>query len=210
VDRRKAIVRDAYDAVADAWGRARRAPQADARERAWLERFFAALPNDASVLDLGCGSGAPMLVEVIERGYRAMGVDFSRQQLLQARSRCPRAALLQADIAEVEFESASFDGVIAYDSIWHVPRQEHSPIFERIREWLVVGGAALFTLAAAKGEGELFTELIGVPVFYDSRPEAASLQMLGAAGFSIVGHDLKPVSGARPAEGHLIVLAKAI
>jgi cyclopropane fatty-acyl-phospholipid synthase-like methyltransferase len=116
---------------------------------------------------------------------------------------------LQADIGEVEFESASFDGVIAYDSIWHVPRQEHSRIFNRIRRWLVDGGAALLTLAAAEGDGELFSELMRAPVFYDARPESTTLQMLRDAGFSILGHHLKPVSEARPTRGHLIVLAKA-
>jgi hypothetical protein len=90
-----------------------------------------------------------------------------------------------------------------------VPREEHARIFDRTRAWLVAGGAALFTLAAAEGDGELFTELLGVPVFYDAHPEGASLQMLQAAGFSIVGHHFKPVSAARPTEGHLIVLAKA-
>ena len=114
---------------------------------------------------------------------------------------------VHADIGDVHFADESFDGVIAYDSLWHLPRDEHSRVFDGIRRWLVGSGSALLTLAAA--EGELFTELMGAPVFYDAWPEATSLRMLRAAGFSVIGHHLKPVDEARATEGHLIVLAKA-
>jgi len=190
-------VRDAYDAVSEAWTRARRAGQ-DAREREWLERFFAMLPDDSAVLDLGCGSGAPILVETLARGHRAIGVDFSREQLNRARSLCPSAPLIQADIAAIQFASMSFNGVIAYDSIWHIPIAEHSRIFERIADWLVDGGAALLTLAAVDDKGELFTELEGAPIFYDARPEPENLRLLRAAGLTIVGHHVRG--------GHMIIL----
>jgi hypothetical protein len=79
-------------------------------------------------------------------------------------------------------------------------------VFDGIRRWLVGGGAALLTLAAA--DGELFTELMGAAVFYDAWPETTSLGMLRAAGFSIVAHHFKAVEDTRT-DGHLIVLAAA-
>src|SRR5690242_15998469 len=56
VDPRKGVVRSAYDAIAETWGRERERMD-DARELKWLERFCAALPGPR-VLDLGCGGGA--------------------------------------------------------------------------------------------------------------------------------------------------------
>jgi hypothetical protein len=47
MDRRKQLVRDAYDAVADAWGEERRARGQDARERGFIDRFCSALPTGA-------------------------------------------------------------------------------------------------------------------------------------------------------------------
>ena len=206
VDHRKSIVRHTYDHLADPWGHARRTGKVSVRETTWIERFLATLPNGAAILDLGCGSGAPILVNILTHGHQVVGVDFSREQLLRTRLRCPQALLIEADIGDVEFVAESFQGIIAYDSLWHLPRDEHSPVFAGIRRWLVRGGTVLLTLAVA--DGELFTDLMGAPVFYDAWPAARSLAMVQAAGFSVVGQDFQPVQEGR-AEGHLIVLAEA-
>src|SRR5262249_29213755 len=113
VDSRKAIVRAAYDSIADTWGRERERIE-DARERVWLERFCAALPG-TRVLDLGCGGGA-ILRRLAKRGLEVVGVDFSRAQL----NRAAPARLVQADMSQLEFAAGSFDGTIVYDSLWHV------------------------------------------------------------------------------------------
>ncbi len=204
MDHRKAIVRRAYDRVAGSWGQARRATRVRERERTWMERFLASVPPQAAVLDLGCGSGAPILTDLISHRHRVVGVDISSEQLREARLRCPEALLVLADIGEVDFAEGSFAGIIAYDSLWHLPRHEHQRVFEGMRKWLVRGGAVLLTVAV--GDGELFTELMGAPVFYDAWPEATSLAMLQQAGFLIEGRDFQPVEDRR-SEGHLIVLA---
>jgi SAM-dependent methyltransferase len=157
------------------------------------------------VLDLGCGSGVPILAELVGRGHRVVGVDFSGEQLREARVRCPEALLVLADSGDVAFAEGAFSGIVAYDSLWHLPRHEHQRVFNSMRRWLVPGGAALLTVAVA--DGELFTELLGAPMFYDAWPEATSLTMLRAAGFSIVGRDFQPVDGR--SDGHLIVVVKA-
>lgn len=210
MDRRKAIVRDAYDAVAVAWGEKRRETPMPTWECTWTNRFLAALPTGGRVLDLGCGVGVPILRNLAALGHQAVGVDFSWSSLRQARSFCRGVPLIRADLAEVEFVSGSFNGAIAFDSIWHVPRQEHSTVFASMRRWIIDGGMALLTLAAApEGDGELFTELLGARIYYDALPEAESLQLLRTAGFSIVDHHLAPVSEADPSRGHLIILARA-
>jgi cyclopropane fatty-acyl-phospholipid synthase-like methyltransferase len=171
-----------------------------------MERFLASVPQQATLLDLGCGSGAPILMDLLRRGHRVVGVDFSREQLREARVRCPEALLVLADIGDLGFAEGSFAGIIAYDSLWHLPRHEHQRVFEGMRKWLMRGGAALLTVAV--GNGELLTELLGAPVFYDAWPEATSLTMLQTAGFSIAGRDFQPVADGR-SDGHLIVLAMA-
>jgi cyclopropane fatty-acyl-phospholipid synthase-like methyltransferase len=210
MDPRKAIVRDAYDAVATEWGKKRAATPASDRERLWIGRFLTTLPPGARVLDLGCGVGLPTLAMLAGRGCRCVGVDFSRTALQEARSHCPGAALVRADAAEVEFVPASFDAGVAFDSLWHIPHEEHFGICARVRRWLVDGATLLLTLAAApEGNGQLFTDLLGAPIYYDARPVAESLRLLHEAGFSVVDHHLAPLSEERPSSGHLIVLAEA-
>jgi cyclopropane fatty-acyl-phospholipid synthase-like methyltransferase len=214
MDRRKALVRDGYDTIAEAYARERPKRRRDypadcQREQAWLARFFDLLPGGGRILDLGCGNGEPILVELVTRGFRVTGVDFSHEQVIRARRRCPDATVLEQDMAEVDFERAFFDGVVSYDAIWHIPRQEHATLFARIRRWLVDGAPALLTLAAAdtvtpEDRGS-FTDLLGAPTFYDAWPVEVSLELLRAAGFTILDSHCHPI----PTRGHLIVLARA-
>jgi len=43
----------------------------------WHDRFIAALPAGATVLDLGCGSGSPVAKHMAEHGLHVSGVDSS-------------------------------------------------------------------------------------------------------------------------------------
>jgi len=162
------------------------------------------------VLDLGCGNGEPLLIELIAQGFRVTGVDFSPAQVTRARQCCPDATVIERDMGDVDFDLASFDGVISYDAIWHLPRQEHASIFARMRRWLTDGAPALLTLGADAGVNEntsgLFTELLGAPTFYDAWPIDVSLELLRTAGFTVVDHHCHP----GPTDGHLIVLARAM
>jgi cyclopropane fatty-acyl-phospholipid synthase-like methyltransferase len=201
MDPRKVIVRAAYDAIADRWGREREAMD-DPREQAWIDRFCAALPGPR-VLELGCGGGV-VLRSLVARGLRSTGVDVSGVQLDRARAACPSAALVQGDLAEVEFAPASFDGVIAYDCLWHVPREEHGSIFAAIRRWVVDGAPLLISVAAIddKDPREPDATLCGAPIYYSGWPRATTMALLAAARFEIVGVD-------DTADRALLVLARA-
>ena len=67
---------DGYDASADAfevWSEAVAGPVRDGL----FARFLEMLPADASVLDIGCGSGAPWTRRLAERCGLVVGVDIS-------------------------------------------------------------------------------------------------------------------------------------
>src|SRR5262245_58160675 len=46
-------------------------------DKHWHERFLQALPEQASVLDLGCGSGWPVARHFAAAGLRITGIDAS-------------------------------------------------------------------------------------------------------------------------------------
>lgn len=193
------MVREAYDAVAEKWGRERDALD-DSRERAWLDRFSMSLKG-SRILDLGCGGGSTM-IRFVARGLRVTGVDFSRAQLERARTTCASSRLVQADMTDVAFAPASFDGVIAYDSVWHVPREEHGSVLARMRAWLTDESPLLLTLGSLANPGELHTELCGAPIYYSGWPRDTTFSLLRAARFDAVEFDDSPGRG-------LIVLARA-
>jgi cyclopropane fatty-acyl-phospholipid synthase-like methyltransferase len=186
----KQIVRACYDAVAEKWAKERGAEMRDPIERTWLDRFLATLESGAHVLDLGCGNGAPIMSELIARGLRVTGVDFSTEQLRLARERCAEALFIEADLTEVKLAPESFAGVIAFDSIWNVPREEHAAVFARMHDWLVPGGHALITLGAPEDGEHSDSTFLGVPTFYGGWPLRVTIELLHAAQLTIVDHEL--------------------
>jgi len=206
MDLRKQIVRDGYNAVAEKYAKARRLGP---RERTWIEKFGAHMPSSARILDLGCGNGEPHLAAMVARGFRVTGVDFSHEQVIRARARCPTATVVEGDFSEVEFPPAAFDAVLAYDSIFHVPREEHAALFARIRRWLIEAGIALITLGFTPegAGGELRTDHLGAPTFYDAWPLKTSVDLLGAAGLTLVDCNIEPNLGGVEG-GHVILLVR--
>lgn len=202
MDRRKAIVREAYDAIAATWGCEREAMD-DPRERVWLERFCSLLPG-TRVLELGCGGGA-ILKPLIARGLSVTGVDLSRAQLARARAACPSALLVEGDMARVELAPASFDGVIIYDSLWHVPREEHAAVLTRVRRSAVEHAPLLFTVGALDPNDprEPDAQLCGAPIYYSAWPRQTTLDLLRRANFELLAFDDAP-------ERAFLVLARAV
>lgn len=77
-----------------------------------LARLVGAGPG--TCLDLGCGTGIAIPV-LVQRGWRVVGVDLSRDQLRVARQRAgkPGAWLVAADASAVPFADGSFDAVVS-------------------------------------------------------------------------------------------------
>jgi demethylmenaquinone methyltransferase/2-methoxy-6-polyprenyl-1,4-benzoquinol methylase len=65
------------------------------------------LPGGALVADLACGTG-DLSTELLDAGYRAIGVDFSHGMLANATTRAP---LVQADILRLPLADTSMDGI---------------------------------------------------------------------------------------------------
>jgi ubiquinone/menaquinone biosynthesis C-methylase UbiE len=111
---RKARVREHFEAVApayDAWKR-----RAWYYNR-WLARILAEeVPAGASVLDVGCGTGA--LLDAV-RPARGVGVDLSPAMVTRARGRFPRLSFRVGD-AEALQADETFDRVMMVDLLEHL------------------------------------------------------------------------------------------
>ena len=81
-----------------------------------LDDFVKHLPEKSVVLDIGCGGGVPVLKTMIESGFKAKGIDFSKGMLELAKKNVPEAELVLGDVMKTEFETGSFDGIICNHS----------------------------------------------------------------------------------------------
>jgi cyclopropane fatty-acyl-phospholipid synthase-like methyltransferase len=93
------------------------------------------LEPGSSVLDLGCGSGKPADVE-ISKEHQVTGVDISQAQINLARQNVPTGHFLHGDAGSAEFPPSSFDAVVSFYTLEHIPREEHKTVLRRIYKWL--------------------------------------------------------------------------
>jgi SAM-dependent methyltransferase len=179
----KYLVETGYDRIAERY-LATKGPE-DARILDLLRELTRALPDGTPVLDLGCGAGVPLTRRLAER-FDVTGVDISARQLELARRHVPNATFIKADQAEVAFAPASFDAVVAFHSIIHVPREEQPPLVGRIHDWLRPGGGFLATWATDAWEGDdPDWEGWGVPMWWSHYGPEQSTAMLRTAGLVI-------------------------
>lgn len=132
------------------------------------------------VLDAGCGSG-PTLVDLVEAGATAVGIDGSAALIDIARERVGNDVELQvADLAApLPFGDAVFDDVVCslalhYLEDWHAPLAE----FRRV---LKPGGRVI--LSVEHPFVMLFTQLQAghTPNYFDTRPRT-EFEMAGITG----------------------------
>ncbi len=199
----KAVVRDGYDAVSYLY-RGDLEDETCRQYIQWLAELESRIPSDSSVLDLGCGCGVPVSQRLAVR-HRVTGVDISPVQIERAVRNVPSAKFQCADMTQVEFEAGSFDAIVAFYSIIHVPIEEQYPLLERAKSWLGSGGYLMATLGAQEGTGEEDDWLGGGATMYWSRAdEATYLQWLARLGLEVVIKRFVPEGDG----GHTLVLAR--
>ena len=179
----KRVVADGYDRIAArylAWSGLR--PSA-ARRRA-LAVADETIPPGADVLELGCGAGIPM-TQTLARGRRLTGVDISATQIALARENVPDASFRQADMTTIDFAGGSFDAVVAFYSLTHVPRDELAGLLVRIRDWLRPGGVFIGSFGVEDDPGGIESDWLGVDMYFSQFSARVNRRLVAEAGFAI-------------------------
>jgi SAM-dependent methyltransferase len=150
----------------------------------WLRDLLASLEGGTTVLDLGCGNGAPVAREIAKH-HRVIGVDISERQIAWARRALPRAELRVADATALSFPPGTLDAVVSLYMLGHVPRAEHEPLLERIFVWLREGG---YLLVSVEEDDDLdnVRHWLETPMFFSCFDADVALRMLEAIGFAIL------------------------
>jgi SAM-dependent methyltransferase len=183
------VVRNGYDAAAESYLADR--PRA-AGDVATLTQLTSRLRTGSCVLDLGCGAGVPVSARLQAAGFVVVGLDLSMTQLRLARQNVS-GSLTHADMSALPFRAASFDGVVAYYSIIHVPRDEHRRILDEIRHVLVPGGHALVVLGARDLPADHDeNSWLGVPMYWSHYDAETSLALLAGTGLDLEWRELVP------------------
>ncbi|MEM6306150.1 MAG: class I SAM-dependent methyltransferase [Pseudomonadota bacterium] len=190
-------VQGVYDRQAAAYDRARGTALFEAR---WLARFAACLWPGARVLDVGCGTGAPIARWFTAEGFAVTGVDFSAPMLEIARRRAPGGDWRQADMRALDL-GETFDGVIGWNSFFHLTEAEQRACIPRLAAHLVPGGALMLTVGHVAGQTT--GTVGGEEVFHASLSPADYAVALEKAGLRMTGF----LAQDAETQGHTVLMA---
>jgi SAM-dependent methyltransferase len=154
-------------------------------EREYLEKFTALVPESGKVLDLGCGSGIPFDKYLTEKGLLVTGVDIAGKHIEMARRNVPRATYIEGDFTALDFDASKFDGIVAFYSIFHIPKSEHEILFSKMASLLESNGIVLMTLGTHTGD-VIDGNWCGTAMAWSSYDPETYKGLINACGFEII------------------------
>jgi SAM-dependent methyltransferase len=110
-----------------------------------VRNWARSLPYRASVLDLGCGPGAPLSQTLIAEGCRVYGVDASPKMIAAFRTRFPDAPSECGSVLTSRFFDRTFDGVLAWGLMFLLTPDEQQALIQKVAAALAPAGQFVFT-----------------------------------------------------------------
>jgi SAM-dependent methyltransferase len=172
-------------------------------ESAWLDRFTALLPQDATILDIGCGSGEPIARYLIDRNFTVEGVDASPALISVCRARFPKQCWHVTDMRNLAL-GRTFQGLLAWDSFFHLAHEDQRRMFPIFRQHAASGAALMFT--SGTSHGVAMGTYHGEPLYHASLAPEEYHVLLEANGFRVEAHVTEDPHCGR----HTIWLAQSV
>ena len=173
-------------------------------EKASLDRMLGVTPRNLGqrrLLDLGCGTGAPIATYLSERGMAVTGVDGSAAMIALFEASLPRAKAVQADMRTLAL-GAPFDAILAWNSLFHLPPADQRAMFAVFRRHAAPNAALMFTAGTAAGEQ--WGHAAGAPVYHASLDPQDYSDLLEANYFKVLSYRPEDPD----CDGHTIWLAR--
>ena len=161
--------------------------------RRLVTRIAAALPKNATILDVGNGLGAqdPVIAEVAQpRALIAMNITRSQLVAGKARLEDAGASALNADATRIPLASNSVDGVISVEAAFHFPsrRQFFAEVMRVLRPGGVLTMSDVGAERAPRTPGEIVAGITNLRVWGLKARNMISandiLSLVRAAGFA--------------------------
>lgn len=173
------INEESYNRIAVKWAEIRQ----NAIPLEPVKEFAGKVHPGGTILDVGCGTGFPIAVYLSEQGFRITGIDSAAEMIKIAQSTNIRgASFFETDFFDFRTET-KFDGIIAWDSLWHLPKNSQQLIYPKMRDMLHPGGYLLFSHGNV--DDEHVDQMFGEPFYYSALEKQKVISLLGDNNFSI-------------------------
>ncbi|WP_316839354.1 class I SAM-dependent methyltransferase [Pedobacter gandavensis] len=162
-------------------------------EKPYLDQLMDRIGPTGSILDLGCGTGMPMMSYLLERGMTTTGVEGSSRMLDIAKKNLPQAEYIQSDMRQLSMDR-KFDAIISWNSFFHLPIEDQPGMFRIFKDHLNPNGILLFTSGKVKGEAWGMNG--GENLFHASLDKTTYMALLEKYHFQVLAyHEDNPECG---------------
>lgn len=152
-------------------------------EQKWLDKFCSLCPDQAQLLDVGCGSAEPIAKYLIEKGYHLTGIDFSQAMIDICSKRFPEQNWFVMDMRELDLEK-SYDGIISWHSFFHLTQEAQRKTLKIFARHLNDNGVLMLTVGPEAGE--VVGHVCGDEVYHSSLSFEEYQQILNEEGITVV------------------------
>jgi cyclopropane fatty-acyl-phospholipid synthase-like methyltransferase len=190
-DTRKDMIKSSYDAMASSyntWATSQSSPRTT-----YTTQILSSITSPSSlILELGCGAGLPISRQILDSSARLIANDISTTQISLARRSCPdiTATFIPGDMLTLSFQPETFDGVVAFFSIFHLPREEQKVMFQKVFTGMKTGSKFAFNLGSEAKE-EIRDLFFGKEMFWSGWGVERSLEILREVGFVVESWEVR-------------------
>lgn len=201
----KSVVIKGYDQCAEEYQNARRNENEPS-----LDFIFDKVPENGSILDVGCGSGIPVC-KLLSTKYQVSGIDISKKQIELAKNNVPSGQFTTIDVLEYETSKKSFDAIVSYYALFHIPKEKHREVLSKFYTWLKPGGYLVITLAHNDENAYTEDDFFDATMYWSNYGMKEYNLMLSNIGFIVLkeeelGHGYD--DSEKKTEHHPLVIAK--
>lgn len=145
------------------------------------ERAIGFSRGSGLAIDIGCGSSGRIIDLLQSHTFEVEGLDISTEMLTLARSKHPGVLFHHADICTWEFPRR-YDFISAWDSVWHVPLDQHAMVLGKLCAALNSDGVLIFTSGGVDVPGEVTNPCHGQPLYHAALGIPELLRLIGSFG----------------------------
>ena len=171
--------KESYNKIAEQWIESRN----QSKVSRLIYKFIELVKQNGIVLDVGCGSGIPIAKFLQEKGFTITGIDISEKMIKLAKQQGRNIAFSVHDINDYTSEIL-FDGIVAWDSLFHLRPELQTKAYDKIYSLLSPGGYFLFT--NYNMDGEIVGEMYGESFYYGGIEASPLKKILKEIGFQII------------------------
>ncbi len=157
-----------------------------------IDTYLNALSSDnPCIMDVGCGAGVPFDSYFVNHGCNIIGIDISKTQISKAIMNIPSAKFINMDFMKYQDETL-YDGVVLLYSLFHIQREYHAIVMQKIYNMLMPQGKVLLNIRKEDcGKLKYRKNFCGKPMcwsHYDSDTFLSIIHRIGFA-YEIIGDE---------------------